>query len=52
MPDGNQEDVKQYVFLKVKLIFDPPANSTIVNVYKEQIDMLEWTLKEVAQFGY
>lgn len=52
MPDGNQEEVKQYVFLKVKLIFDPPANSTIVNVYKEQIDMLEWTLKEVAQFGY
>ena len=47
-----QEEIKQYVFLKVKLIFDPPGNGTIVNVYKEQIDMLEWTLKEVAQFGY
>ena len=52
MDDGYQEEIKQYVFLKTKLLFDPPANSTIVNVYKEQIDMLEWTLKEVSRFGY
>lgn len=52
MDDGYQEEIKQYVFLKTKLLFDPPANATIVNVYKEQIDMLEWTLKEVSRFGY
>lgn len=50
--EGYQEEVKQYVYLKVKMIFDPPASSTIVQIYKEQIDMLEWTLKEVARFGY
>lgn len=47
-----QEEVKQYVYLKVRLVFDPPSSGTVVNVYKEQIDMLEWTLKEVAYFGY
>ncbi len=52
MDGGYQEEIKQYVFLKVKLIFDPPSSSTVINVYKEQLDMLEWTLKEVAQFGY
>lgn len=46
------EDVKQYIFLKTKMIFDPPASGTVANAYKEQIDVLEWTLKEVAQFGY
>ena len=47
-----QEEVKQYVYLKTKLMFDPPANGSVINTYKEQIDMLEWTLKEVAHFGY
>lgn len=48
MPD----EVKQYIFLKTKMIFDPPASATVANAYKEQIDLLEWTLKEVARFGY
>lgn len=47
-----QEEVKQYIYLKVRLVFDPPSSGTVINVYKEQIDMLEWTLKEVAHFGY
>lgn len=47
-----QEEVKQYIYLKTKLMFDPPANGSVINTYKEQIDMLEWTLKEVAHFGY
>lgn len=52
MEDGNQEDLKQYIYLKVKMIFDPPANSTVSNAYKEEIEKLEWLLKEVARFGY
>ena len=50
--DGYQEEVKTYVFLKTKLIFDPPSNGTVINVYKEEIDRLEWLLKEVAADGY
>ena len=50
--DGYQEDVKQYVWLSVKVIFDPPASSTVLNSYKEKIQELEWLLKEVAATGY
>lgn len=49
---GHLEEVKQYIYLSVKQIFDPPASSTVLNAYKEQLDKLEWLLKEVAQFGY
>lgn len=50
--DGQLEDVKQYVFLSVKNIFDPPASSSVMTAYKEQIDKLEWLLRETAHFGY
>lgn len=53
MGEGNlPEEVKQYIYLKTRMIFDPPASATVANAYKEQIDLLEWTLKEVAHFGY
>lgn len=50
--DGQLADVKQYIYLKTRMIFDTPASGTVANAFKEQIDMLEWTLKEVARFGY
>ena len=52
MPVNMPEEVKQYIYLKTRQIFDTPASATVVNVMKEQIDMLEWTMKEVARFGY
>lgn len=52
MPENMPEEVKQYIYLKTRQIFDTPASATVVNVMKEQIDMLEWTMKEVARFGY
>ena len=52
MPENMPEEVKQYIYLKARQIFDTPASATVVNVMKEQIDMLEWTMKEVARFGY
>ena len=36
--------VKDYVYLKVKMIFDPPINGTIIESYKENIKELEWRL--------
>ena len=50
--DGYQEDVKQYVYLSVKQIFDPPANSFLMEANKQQIDKLEWLLNSVAEVGY
>jgi len=38
--------VKTYVYLKVKLIFDPPLNATVISSMKEQIAELEFRLLE------
>ena len=38
----NLEGVKTYLYLKTKLIFDPPTNSTTVEAIKESIKELEW----------
>lgn len=45
-------DITQYIYLKTRMIFDPPASATVANAYQAQIDTLEWTLKETARFGY
>ena len=37
-------NVKTYVYLKVRLIFDPPANATLVDSINSQIDELEYRL--------
>lgn len=52
MDTGEEERVKQYVFLSVKNIFDPPASASVMNAYKEQIEKLEWVLKETAVTGH
>lgn len=50
--EGHQEDVKQYIWLKVKMVFDPPTSTAIKAAYDERIKELEWTLREVAEVGY
>lgn len=45
MPDSPVfESVKTYVFLRVKLIFDPPLTSAVIDSYERQIDEFEWRL--------
>lgn len=43
------EDVKTFVYLKVKLIFDPPTNSSVLNSMKELISEIEWRLNLDAE---
>lgn len=43
------EQVKTYVYLKVKLIFDPPMSSTVIDAYKRQIDELEWRILHAVE---
>ena len=38
------ELIKTYMYLKVRLLFDPPLNSSILNSFKETIRELEWRL--------
>lgn len=40
---------KSYMHLKVKLLFDPPASSTVVEAIKQQITELEWRLNVQAE---
>lgn len=36
------ESVKTYIFLRVRLLFDPPTNSAVTNSYEKIIQELEW----------
>lgn len=36
--------VKSYIYLKVRLLFDPPANSSHINAIEKQISEFEWRL--------
>ncbi len=38
------EMVKTYIFLKVKVIFDPPTSSFVLDAYNKQIAELEWRI--------
>ena len=40
----NLEAIKTYIYLKVKLIFDPPLSSTVMEANKQMINELEWRL--------
>lgn len=41
---GILASVKSYIYLKVRLIFDPPANGTLVEAINSQIKELEYRL--------
>lgn len=40
--------VKSYMYLKVKLLFDPPISSAAIESINQQIKELEWRLYEEA----
>lgn len=42
------EMVKTYVYLKVKLMFDPPLNGSVTNSMEKMINELEWRLNAVS----
>ena len=42
------ENAKLYVYLKAKLVFDPPQSSAVIQSYKEEIKELEWILESTA----
>lgn len=42
--DKRLNPVKTYVYLRVRLLFDPPTTSYLIDATKEQIKELEWRL--------
>lgn len=47
--DDKLDDVITYVYLKVKLVFDPPLNGTVINANTQMINELEWRLNFQAE---
>lgn len=46
---GVMESVKSYIYLRVKLLFDPPTSSAVLDSMQRQIDKLEWRLNVAAE---
>lgn len=50
-PEMNLNAVKTYVYLRVRLLFDPPSTAYLVTATQEQIRELEWRLNVQADPG-
>lgn len=44
--------IKTYIYLKTRLLFDPPTNSFLVNSIDKQIQELEWRLNVNAEGAF
>lgn len=50
LPEGsNLELVKSYMYLKVRLLFDPPQSSAVMDATKRSIDEFEFRLNVEAE---
>lgn len=45
----NLEAVKSYVYMKVRLLFDPPTSSAAIESMKQLISELEWRINVAAE---
>lgn len=41
--------VKSHIFMKVKLLFDPPTSSAVMEAYNRAISEFEWRLQVAAE---
>jgi hypothetical protein len=41
--------IRTYVFLRVRLLFDPPGTSFLINAMNDQIKELEWRLNALRE---
>lgn len=51
LPEGNKnfEAVKTYMYLKTRIVFDPPQSSSTMEAMKQTISELEWRLNVEAE---
>lgn len=45
----NLETVRSYIYLKVKLLFDPPLSSAVIESINRVIGELEWRINATAE---
>lgn len=52
IPEGqNLESVKSYIYMKVRLIFDPPTSSALMDALNRSVSEFEWRLNVAAESG-
>ena len=49
--NANFDSVKSYMYLKVRLLFDPPSNAFLVQSMERLITEFEWRLNAQAEGG-
>lgn len=50
IPQGlTYESIKSYMYMKVRLLFDPPASSSVTETYNRLINEFEWRLNVTAE---
>lgn len=42
--DQNQNNIKTYMGLRVRMLFDPPANPAVIEAQSKQIQEFEWRI--------
>ena len=45
-----KDSIKSYIYLKVRLVFDPPTNTSLINAINESIKELEWRIRQWVEF--
>lgn len=46
------EEVKTYIYMKVRLLFDPPTLSFVITMIENQITQLEWRMQVAHDDSY
>lgn len=47
----NLESVKNYIYIRLRMEFDPPASSFVLDSYEKQMREIEWRLNINAEGG-
>lgn len=48
--DASLELIKTYIYLKVKMVFDPPTSGMVMDSYKGIISELEWRINSLVDY--
>lgn len=48
--DARLELIKTYIYLKVKMVFDPPTSGMVMDSYKQLVAELEWRINSLVDY--
>ena len=48
--NGINDSIKNYIYLRVRLVFDPSTNSSLLNSINDTIKELEWRIRTYIEF--